>query len=49
MTSKSNESNKTYKNNTEILNKQKQKNSQIISMEGKLEDFKGKPNKTYKN
>jgi hypothetical protein len=32
-----------------ILNKQnKKKASKIISMEVKLEDFKGKPNKTYK-
>jgi hypothetical protein len=30
MTSRSNESNKTYKNNTEILNKQKQKIAKLF-------------------
>jgi hypothetical protein len=39
---------KTYQNNTEILNKQNKKNGQIISIEGKLKNFKRKPNKTYR-
>jgi len=37
---------KNYLNNTKILDKQNKKISQIIFMEAKLKNFKGKPNKT---
>ena len=36
---------KQYKN----IKQAKQKRSQIISMKGKMKNFKGEPNKTYKN
>jgi hypothetical protein len=45
---KSNKPNKTYQNHTKNIRQSKQKNSQFISTEAKLKDFKGEQNRTYR-